>query len=160
MADLPAFAGAATTQQQHHQQQQLLRQPWQFQDYVPADLAKQLLPALKRQRGVTVHTPELSTSKYISTLLHVCLLACLFACLLFFLLGCCSQSRHATHDWHNAPRVSHAALFAMESWRVISWLVVLQLACSLHVFCIWGGFHHLDGDWTQIKQLLSRNACA
>jgi uncharacterized protein GlcG (DUF336 family) len=33
---------------------------------VPADLAKQLLPALKRKRGVTVHAPELSTSKAFS----------------------------------------------------------------------------------------------
>jgi hypothetical protein len=98
IADLPAFAGAGTTQQQQQQrgdltersattapqqqqQQQLLRQPWQFQDYVPADLAKQLLPALKRKRGVTVHTPELSTSKYVSFLLPACLFACLLVCL-------------------------------------------------------------------------------
>jgi hypothetical protein len=80
IAALPAFAGAATTQQQQQQQlggfaeqqptpaqqqqqQQQLRQPWQFQDFVPADLARQLLPALKRKRGVTLHPPELGTSK-------------------------------------------------------------------------------------------------
>jgi hypothetical protein len=82
MSELPAFAVTAVTEtqqqqrsgdgieqlttaaQQQQQQQQQLRQPWQFQDYVPADLAKSLLPAIKRKQGVTVHPPELSISEW------------------------------------------------------------------------------------------------
>ncbi|KAF6254326.1 hypothetical protein COO60DRAFT_328261 [Scenedesmus sp. NREL 46B-D3] len=77
IADLPAFAGALSTQQQSEdtteqptaagavpqQRQQLSRQPWQFPDHVPADLSRQLLPAVKRKRGVTIHAPELSISE-------------------------------------------------------------------------------------------------